>query len=637
MNIENIEILSCLKKEIAKKNRKMKGIVRGTRSRVGFLEVSNNKDIFIKPMEMDKVFFGDEVEATVFDYETENENLVIDKIIRSDQKIFIGLFSESETGSYVAIDSPYYSKKIRIPKDLKNGARHNQYVKIELIEHPFKRSKPKAKIISIIGDKNAWNIEASYNMSRFNIDTYVDEIINKESNELIESFDNNIFKSRKDLTKLDFFTIDGENTVDIDDAIYVKKLDKKWKLLVAISDVSELLKENSNLDNDAYKRLSTVYLLGKTIPMLSFDLTKTLSLTPFDKKLVLVADITLDLNGDVLNYKFYEATINSKAKLSYNDVSTFLNTGLIESCSENIKNSLKELYELHFLLNNSRAKNNVLPIKRVDYKNILGADRKISEITRLEINESHRMIEEAMLCANKCASNFISNSFNTAIFKIQEGLKDDKIDFIYSFLIKYIKFDKELLFSFEGFKDVIHLIEKLDNSEYLKSFIFLYIKDSEFSSEDKNYYSMGFDSYTYFTSPLRRYSDIIIHRFIKSKIKNKKYDIKKVNYIEHFKNKGDDIQNCVKETEKWMQAEFLKKSPSDLLYKCKITGINKTYFTVVSIDTGIEARVYFNKKIKHNKKGFSFVYDKIEYSILSEVFLKFDYVLDFENSAVFKF
>lgn len=643
MKTENIEILGSPEKDYTKKTKNFTGVVRGTRSRYGFLNVSNHEDIFIKPQEMDKVFSGDTVEVVVKNYGEKNQFVIIEKVIKTEKKVFMGLFSEDDTGAYVLPDDYGFNRKIRIPKAFKMKARNNQYVKIEIIEHPFKSKKPKAKVVDVVGDKNSWHIQADYNLSKYGIDSYVSDSMNCLCSDMVNDIDiqsKNFSKKRKDLTKIDFFTIDGENTVDIDDAIYVQKLEDKWKMLVAISDVSEFVKENCDIDKDAYNRMSTVYLVGKTIPMLSSELTDLLSLKPLNKRLVVVADITINLDGTIDKYNFYEAVIESKAKLSYNEVDDFVNSGELDICYSKVKEPLKNLKELHFLLRESRAKNNVLPPNRVDFRNFLDFNRKIENVERLDTKKSHRMVEEAMLCANRCAADFVSNEYGDAIYKTQDGLVENKITPVFYFLQDYIELEKEMLTNFEGFKKVMSLIEAHEESYFLKSVVNLYLKESDFSKTPREHTSMGFDNYTYFTSPIRRYTDIIIHRIIKSKIRKKKYKIQKENYLEHFRNKAQRIQKCVRDTEKWMQADYLRSLDKNEVFEAKIVGVSSSSLMIQLVDFGIEGVLLLNKLQKNGEKAYvSKLNVKIgddNFKILDKINVSIDRIIDEDHSVMFK-
>ncbi len=617
-------------KTINENIKKVKGVVKGTNSRHGFLGLSNEPDIFVKPQLMDKVFVGDIVEATVTNEGKNNHVISIDKLLETKTKTLIGSFTEDSTGAYVLPDEVGYNRRVRIPKSFKNRARNNQYVKIEIIEHPFTSKKPKAKVIDIIGDKNSWHIQSDYYLSKYNIQNETPENVKNECRALVKKYNNkNVFsyKKRKDLTRLDFVTIDGENTIDIDDAIYVQKLEDKWKLLVAISDVSEFIKEGSVLDDNAYSRVSSVYLVGRTIPMLPNEFSSEFcSLKPLANRLVLVADMTINLDGTIDKYSFYEAIIRSKAKLSYNEVEDFVVNGKLNEDYALLAEPLNHLNELHGLLRESRKENNVMPPKRIDFRNSLDHSRKIECIEKMDSKVSHKMVEESMLLANKCAGDFISGFNIDAVFKYQNGVAENKKSMLLDYLNNHIELEGDDFDSYEGFKSIMSKIEEHYDSEKFKSVVNLFLVKSDFSKRTEPFYSMGFDSYTYFTSPIRRYSDIHTHRVIKARIKKKKYHSKRPDYIEHFRSKTNDIQLCCKNAEKWMQSEFIRDS-GERIYSASIVDITPVGVSVILDNMGVEGLIPFSR-INRERNSIDVHRMKLEceresYSILDKVNVSF--------------
>lgn len=554
--------------------KKFRGTVRGTRQRFGFLNVTGHEDIFIKPQEMDKVFAGDLVEITVENYGTKEQNVNIDEVIESNFTTCMGVYVEDNTGAYVFPDDYGFNRGIRIPKAYRKRARNGDYVKAEIIEHPFKSRKPKAKVVDVVGSTDNTGVEVDYFLSKNNISTRLTQEVKEESADLIANYDlKKISNKRKNLCKLDFITIDGENTVDIDDAIYVQKLKNKWKVLVAISDVSEFIKEGSKIDDEAYERTSTVYLIGRTIPMLPAEFAhEYLSLKQNEKRPVLVADMTLDLNGKMIKSDFYEAMIESKARLTYNDVEKFIETKALDPEFSHVKEQVSTLYDLHKLLRARRRENYIIPAKRFDYKYILDEQRHIENIEMISQQNSYRMVEEVMLLANRCAAKFIKNH-KSAIFKGQDGILEGKKKYLSQYLKQFVFFENEMFENFHDFKELYKMIDDHHKSEEIKQFMNLSFKKSEYLTEAKQHFVMGFDEYTYFTSPIRRYMDIIIHRIIKSKINKKKFVSNKKDSIKHFAEKENDIQLCYAGVENWLKSIYIKKH-EDVEFTATITNVS---------------------------------------------------------------
>ena len=578
-----------------------KGVVRGTKSRFGFLSVVGYDDMFIKPQEMDKVFSGDHVSVSVSDYGLESQNLEIIEVLKSDFFNGIGVYTEDETGSYVLPDNYGFNRKIRIPKAYRKKAKNNQIVKFSILEHPFLTKKPKAKINEVIGFKEHQGFESDYCLSKYNIASRFNDDVKNDVNDILKSFNISTFlnkNKRKDLTKLDFFTIDGDNTIDIDDAIYVQKLKNKWKLLVAISDVSEFVPDGSHIDTEAYNRLSTVYLLGKTIPMLPNEIAhEYCSLRPNEKKLVIVADMTISFDGKVEKSTFYEAIIESKARLTYTEVENFIQNENNDygDFKNDIKEQLINFHELFLILNDSRKKNNAIPALREDYRYFLDANKQINHIEKIDVKTSYRMIEEVMLLTNRCAAKFISKGSKSqkAIYKKQTGFSFDKENVILHYLKGLGFSDVDIFSNLFSYKRIMSKIEERENSEEIKQFLNLHLEKSLFSDKPSSHYVMGFNEYTYFTSPIRRYCDIFIHRIIKAKIRNKKYTISKPNFIEHFETSYDNIQNCSLELELWLKSNYIKQNRNKI-FNASIIGVNWNGINVKIDENGIQGFVPFS-------------------------------------------
>lgn len=605
MKTENTE---CCIREFDTTSKRFKGVVRGTRQRFGFLNVAGHEDIFIKPQEMDKVFAGDTVSILVENYGEKNQNVIIEEILNTKFNQCMGVYVENETGAYIFPDDYGFNRGIRIPKAHRKRAKDGDYVKAEIIEHPFESKKPKARVLDVVGSTDNVGVEVDYFLSKNNISTRLTPEIKCECDELMNSYDiNAIAQKRKNLSKLNFFTIDGENTIDIDDAIYVQKLKNKWKVLVAISDVSEFITEHSAIDEEAYNRISTVYLIGKTIPMLPAEFAhEYLSLKPNEKKAVLVADMTLDLNGQMIKSEFYEAIIESKAKLTYSEVEQYIETGSLNEENRHVKNEVGLLYELHKTLRKRRESNYLIPAKRFDYKYLLNENRHIENIELISQQYSYKMVEEVMLLANRCAARFIRND-NNAIFKIQDGVLDGKKKYLAEYLRQHVFFENSMFENIEDFKHLYSLIGDNEKSEDIKQFLNLNFKKSEYSKVASKHFVMGFNEYTYFTSPIRRYVDIITHRIIKAKINKRKYKSNRTKSVEHFTEKEKNIQSCYSGVEHWLKSIYIKKH-EDVIFDAVITNVSVFGINVKIGINGIEGFIpasnimdYKTRVIKRNE------------------------------------
>lgn len=641
MKEEYKKLLLELKKNIEDSKKRYEGIVEGLVGyRVGFLKRTDQKtSIVIPPLEMDKVFPGDKVRVLVTQ-ENGKDNLIIEEILETNLKKFTGVFFEDETGAYVIPDVVGLNKKIRIPKSFTKKAQNNDFISVEVLEHPFNNKKPKAKVIDIIASSNAEMVEIKYTTYKNAIKEEFSESALNEVSIFDESFIHEKGKERKDMRHIQFITIDSESTTDIDDAVCVEYKDNQWKLYVAIADATEFVIEGSNLDKEAKNRTSSVYYLGKNIPMIPHKLSSELcSLMENKDRLAIVCEIDFNENGDMVKSSFYEAFVKSKAKMSYNEVEEYINgddsfVGKYGDLSKVIFN----LYHLHNLLKKNREINSVLQEYGDDFKIILDMNKKIKDIQKLEIKTSQKMIEECMVITNIAAASFLTKNYDEGIYRVHDGIKENKIGDVKAILEKaYPDFDLSLLFSLDGFKKLMEMLSKDDNGQRIKKIILNNMKKSHFNKKQLGHFCMGFEEYTYFTSPIRRYVDMIVHRLIKSSLKQEKnnFDID----IDKINENMSKISRSTREVEDWLKSQYLEKNHKGKVFKVFVTSIENSAIRFKLIDNGIDGTYLLTKEVK-TSDGFNlnkpeqkvFLNDK-EINLLQVVEVEYD-KFDFINKRI---
>lgn len=618
MKQNNFKVLEDLKKQMEENTKTFIGIVKSTKEKYGFLVVENHADVFIPPIEMDKVFSGDKISLTVQNFKSERkeQKFLINKIIDSQVKKIIGKYKEEENGNYVYSHFPIKNKKIRIPKNFVKKANNEDYVVVELLEHPFISKKPKGKIIDIIGSENMPGFEIEYTLHKYGIKNAFSNETRKEIEAFNESYISNISKNYKDLTHVDFVSIDGENTNDIDDLLYAEKISTGWNLLVAIADVSAFVHFDSSIDKEAFDRTSSVYFLGKNIPMLPQELSSDLcSLKENTNRLALVCDININTKGEVIDFSFYEATVCSKAKMNYKEIENYLSG--YESClnfkySNSIVNTINTLYLLHKALKDNRNSYSTLSVTRDDYKIVLDQNKKIKDITPFEYKTSNRIVEECMLIANICASKFVTeHKKEMSIYRATSEIDNSRFTLLKEFLNSYnITIKKEDIKSIESLKKIYNEIDENENSEYIKKIISIYLSKSEYSGECFPHLSIGTNEYSFFTSPIRRYADIITHRIIKSILHNNDININKEAVILKLNNEYKKINTATKESENWLKC-FYAENIKDKIFEAIITGTSTTpNYTLINlkiIDNGISGFL----KIKNSVDN-SYIYNEMK-------------------------
>ncbi len=607
MKPEFIKLLEEIKEGLKKEVKTYTGTVEGIVGyRIGFVKVVENKQsIVISPHEMDKVLPGDKVLITVRK-EDGKDIVTVDELIETTLKRFTGIFTEDNTGAYVIPDVYGLNKKIRIPKLHTLKSKEGDFIEVEMIDHPFKNKKPKAKVINIIGSSHDDGIEIKYTCFKNKINEEFKKEVLDEVSIFDESFIQEKGKDRKDLRSLNFVTIDSESTSDIDDAIFVDYNDNQWKLYVAISDATEFVIEGSKLDNEAKSRTSSAYFLGKNIPMLPPELSSELcSLQAGKDRLAVVCEMDFNENGDLVKYNFYESIINSKAKLSYNEVEDYVqgDNSFVEKHGD-LSKVIKNLYVLHTLLKKNREINNLLQEYGDDFRCILDFHKKIKDIQKIELKTSQRMVEECMVISNIAAANFLTNNYEEGVYRVHDGLKDNKVLEVKDLLANhYPEFDASLLFSLDGFKKLMELLSKDEKGLRIKKIIMNNMKKSHFNKKQLGHFCMGFEEYTYFTSPIRRYVDIIVHRLIKSVLNGEKY----TNFfdIDEINKNISNISKSTKEVEDWLKSQYIENNFKNKKFKATVMSIEDSVIKLKLNENGIDGAYLLTKAIR-STDGFKF-------------------------------
>jgi len=497
-------------------NKNIQGTVKYTKQSFGFLETENNQSYFIPPQELKKVLPNDIVECSI-KVENDKEFVVIEKLIKKHQQSFIGKVEKGGNNYFLNIeDSPL---SLFILKN--NNLIETDWVKCRLDKHPMENGKASVIFEEFVSknddDRLYWNLAIKGN-----------DIKDVDFNDIIEESSNINMSGRKDLTDKHFFTVDGnvhtiqeakEDKRDRDDAICIEKVSQGYKVYVAISDVAEFVKSDTPLDKYALNNTTSYYLLDKVIPMLPRQLSEDyLSLNENKERAVLVCEMLITELGDVKTYDFYEGLINSKAQLSYNMVSNYFYNGVPTEYKE-LKEDIKYFKEVGLLRKDYREENHVVQENRTEYKISL-LNSKITHINKIEQEESARYIEELMVSANACYALFIKDKNKEAIYNDFSGFSKDSEDELSILLDKYnFDFTASELYSFNGYKSFQQKLNK--ESENIKTLFNSHLNKAKLSKSQVPHFGLGLENgYATFTSPLRKYVDLINHRILKNILRN---------------------------------------------------------------------------------------------------------------------
>lgn len=520
---QNNPLLKQLKKNLHKQTPRVEGIVKSTERGFGFLEVDPQKSYFIPPKNMKKVMHGDKISALL---KIEKDREIVDPeiLIEPFLKRFVGKIEKKDNKLFILPDYPFLKDLIIIcypKKNCTNLFQTGDWVVANLVQHKLNgHSVFSAELIEEIVKSNDPLTPWWVTLSRHNLDKKEPLIKNQDF-----ILKDNHFK-RRDLTNLDFITIDNLNTKDIDDALFIKETnDGNFCLTVAIADPTAYIESGSKLDIIASKRGFTNYLPGFNIPMLPRELSENIcSLIPNERRPVLACSITINKNGNISNIAdFFLAWIISKEKLSYEDVSNWIEKkGCWEPSKKSIQNQILLLYQLCLSRIKWRKLHAVLFKDSLEYRFQFSETGKVKNVVVEKRRIAHKIIEESMIIANIVAANFLSKNLGFGIYNIHSGFDCINAENTVSFLKNYnLKFTAKEIMTLKGFCNLRRVLNILSN-DYINSRVRRYQSFGDFSTTPSPHFALGFSEYATWTSPIRKYSDMINHRLLKSIITKEK-------------------------------------------------------------------------------------------------------------------
>jgi len=502
----------------------LRGTVIGHRDGYGFLRIESSKDdLYLSAEQMKMAIHGDVVlaQALSADRKGRREARIVRVLVPKTSQIVGRFFVDAGTG-FVVPDDSRLSFDILVPAEAINGARMGYMVVVELTQRPTRRTKAVGKIVEILGDKMGTSMVVDIALRTHEIPHNWPPQVEAQVADLSEQVPEVAKKGRVDLRKLSLVTIDGEDASDFDDAVYCeKKPGGGWRLWVAISDVSYYVRPRTVLDDEARNRATSVYFPSRVIPMLPEVLSNGLcSLNPQVDRLCIVCEMTLSAEGRLSTAKFYEAVMSSHARLTYNKVWRILqgDQALREHYHPLVKH-LEELHAMYHVLDQAHAERGGIAFETEESKFIFNAERRIERVEPAVRNDAHKLIEECMIMANVAAARFVEKHNEPALFRVHDCPSEDHISALRSVL-------SELGLKLGGGnkpqpKDYATLMDEVaerPDHEMLQTMLLRSMKQAIYDPENRGHFGLALASYGHFTSPIRRYPDLALHRAIKYKL-----------------------------------------------------------------------------------------------------------------------
>ncbi len=512
------------------------GRVVGHRDGFGFLirDDGQSPDVWLSPKEMLKVLHGDRVlvKLTGTDYRGKPEGNIVEVTERRTNKLVGRLLNER--GVFVVVPEDQRIKHdILIPPGETRKAQPGQVVTVDIVEQPSRYTQPIGRIAEVLGEIDDPGMEIEIAVRKFDVPHLFSEAARAQAERLPDTVQKKDLVNRVDLRDVPLVTIDGEDARDFDDAVYCEPLTGRragWRLLVAIADVSHYVLPGSALDDTAFERSTSVYFPRRVIPMLPERLSNGLcSLNPNVDRLVVVCDMVIGPDGELSAYQFYNAVMHSAARLTYNEVSSILSApeGPTAQARRAVVPHLKNLHALFGALYRAREARGALDFDTTETYIVCNPQGKIEQIVPRVRNDAHKLIEECMLAANVCAADFMTRNKHLGLYRVHGGPTPEKLLNLRAFL-------KTVGLSLGGgddpsgqdYAEVSQRIRQRPDAALLQTMLLRSMQQAIYSPDNDGHFGLAYPAYAHFTSPIRRYPDLLTHRVIKAVLAGKKYQPK---------------------------------------------------------------------------------------------------------------
>jgi ribonuclease R len=481
------------------------------------------EDVYLHARQMHYVFDGDEVlvNITGVDRRGRAEGKVVEVLVRAHASV-VGRYQEESGIGFVIPDNQRISHQILIPPGEKGQLKPGQIVTAEITDYPTRQLGAKGRISEILGDHLDPGLEIDVAIRANGIPWEWPEEVVDEAGRLESEPSEADKRHRVDLRDHAFVTIDGEDARDFDDAVYCEKRGNGWRLWVAIADVSHYVRPGSALDEEGANRGNSVYFPERVVPMLPEALSNGLcSLKPKVDRLAMVCEMTLGRTGTVTDYQFYEAVIHSHARLTYTQVGEVLERGSHPEVDRKRVADLKRLHELYRVLRSARDQRGAIDFDTVETRIIFDEQRKIDAIVPVVRNDAHKLIEECMLCANVAAADFFEANKLPILYRVHEGPTEEKLEALRGFL-------GELGLDLGGgvkptplhYQQLLEQVADRPDAHVIQTMLLRSLRQAVYQPENNGHFGLHYPAYAHFTSPIRRYADLLVHRGIRSVVRS---------------------------------------------------------------------------------------------------------------------
>ena len=603
----------------------VKGEISISSGNFGFLDINGQASVFIPGAYLNTAMNGDTVLVRILKESSDNKKREgeVYKVIKRNRDVIVGVFEHNLSFGFVRPrNSP---KDIYIPKKLIKGAKTGDLVAVKVDFWGDEERKPEGGIVSILGSpKDTEALISSLLLNEGIEEKFPNEVL-QELDKIDEDFSDEL-ENRKDLRHLDIITIDGSDAKDLDDAVYVEKTEDGYKLFVSIADVSYYVRENTELDTEALKRGNSIYLVDRVIPMLPRKLSNNLcSLNPNEDKLTFTVEMDLDKRGKVIKNDFYKSVIKSKYRMTYENVNTILEKNEESEEYRNlydkyrkIDDMLKKMLELSKIIRSNKKRRGSIDFELPEIKVVLDENKAVKDIVLRSRGEAERIIEDFMVIANETVAEKLFWEEIPAIYRVHEDPDKAKVQALNETLIKFGYSLKGLEEIHPGkFQNIIERTTGLPEGYLIHKLILRAMQRARYANKNLGHFGLASKYYLHFTSPIRRYSDLIVHRMLGRSIEKFMSEKEKDKYGANFEAIASSISRTERVADKLEEdsvkiklIEYMQDKIGQV-YVARLSGMNKNKI-FMELENHIEV-VYNVTTARDN-----FIYDEENFKIVDK-------------------
>ncbi len=531
----------------------------------GFVALeSEGKDLRLSPRQMQLVFHGDKVQVRLLNQRGDGQ---IVKVLET-VKTLVGRLHIGQNSAYVVVDDRRIKHDIQIPK-LDKQHQDSQIVVVEILTSPTFERGATGRIMSVLGQFMDEGVETDSALYRNNIPVDFSQNALAQTAQFAPEITTQDKQNRTDITALKLVTIDGEDSRDFDDAVYAEPQQNGWKLIVAIADVSHYVPEESALDTDAIDRGNSVYFPHRVVPMLPEALSNGLcSLNPQVERLCMTCEMNIDADGALLDYRFYPAVMFSHARLTYTETSQILedNDSELRQKYAPVIDNLEALYGLYQTLKSAREKRGVMDFDRIESQILFNENGKIDNIIARARNDAHKLIEECMLMANQAAAKFLAHHDEDFLYRTHPKPSAEKVEITRQFLSAVgLTLEGGAQPESRDFAKVLTAAKGREDENIIKTIVLRTMQQAVYTPANAGHFGLAFDDYTHFTSPIRRYPDLLVHRAIRRVLDkiSRKPSKKMIETGAHLSMTERRADEASRDVERWLKCEYMRDKVGD--------------------------------------------------------------------------